>query len=109
MADTRCSAVKHGSPTAYRQHGCRCPETKVLMARYKSCGITFVDEARVLRACEGERIWLNIRERTEAVHRLVLRRMSAAQIADRLHLHERTVWRYIHKLRQRHVDNREAA
>jgi DNA-binding CsgD family transcriptional regulator len=91
-----CSAEKHGSPTAFRVHGCRCPETVVLMTRYRH-GIV-VDEARVLRACEGERLWLNIRERGEAVRVLSLRRMSAAQIGARLHLSERAVQRYIRKL-----------
>jgi DNA-binding CsgD family transcriptional regulator len=91
-----CSAEKHGSPTAFRVHGCRCPETVVLMTRYRH-GIV-VDEARVLRACEGERLWLNIRERTEAVRRLAGQRMSAAQIGERLHLSERAVQRYIRKM-----------
>lgn len=98
MNDRPCSAAKHGSPTAFREHGCRCPGMKVLMARYRAGGYIVVDEARVLRACEGERLWLNIRERTEAVRRLALRRMSTAQIAERLHVHERTVQRYIRKL-----------
>jgi DNA-binding CsgD family transcriptional regulator len=102
--------VKHGSPTAYRVHGCRCPDTKVLMARYKSGRYMVVDEARVLRACEGERLWLNIRERTEAVRRLSRQPgMSAAKIAERLHLSERAIWRYIRKLREEYRGQAEVA
>jgi hypothetical protein len=105
----RCEAVKHGSPTAYRQHGCRCPETLVVMSRYRYGGYRVVDEARVFRACEGERLWLNTLERKEAVRRLALRRMSAMKIAQRLHMHDRSVRRYMAKLREEYRRQAEAS
>jgi response regulator of citrate/malate metabolism len=125
VADLVCTAPRHGSPAAYWAHRCRCPETTKLMQQYRARRRILVDEARVLRACDGERLWLNIRERTEAVRLLTLRgksparisgrlqaprrHMSAAEIADRLHLSERTVQRYVRKLREEYRRQAEVA
>jgi len=58
-----------------------------------------VDEARVLRAIDGEHIDLSVRERREAVRRLDRGDMSAAQIGRRLGIPTRSVQRHRAALR----------
>lgn len=53
-----------------------------------------IDEIAVQRAMRGEAVKLRPVERAEAVYRLTTLGLSAAQIADRLHIDERSVYRH---------------
>ena len=110
---TSCMAKRHGTVTAYRQAGCRCPEVVEKIKRYRRIESArvkaqrqglyrpkrqsrdlHVDEIAVERATHGDKVELTIRERALAVRKLTKRGMWASQIAVLLGISVRTVTRY---------------
>lgn len=94
-----CTANRHNTISAYRRHGCRCPEAVDIMRRVWRRGERrrwdpIVDEVAVQRAKHGDPIELSIAERMVAVAELTRAGLSAQQIAVRLRVARRTVQRY---------------
>lgn len=108
--DPGCTATRHGSWSAYRRHGCRCPEitrrvraTKAWRATASRVRSTIPprigprdnqpDEVAVLRVISGERLPLTTADRNAAIDELDRRGLSAAQIARQIGCNQRTVVR----------------
>lgn len=116
-----CTAVRHGTERAYRDHKCRCPEAIAMMrARWADRnqkrrgrrvrrpagappsgwrGWTLnpddYDHVAVLRAVLGDRrIRLAPAEKVEVVERLTARGWSAQQVAEHMGCSGRTVVRW---------------
>jgi len=96
--DTRWSSIRPIS-AVYNAHG---QVRGTLSAGRPRLGEN-VDEVAVLRAADGERMPLNSVERRAAVMWLTARRVSAAEIALRLGMSQRTVRRWRRALRLTHV------
>lgn len=105
-----CTATRHGTERAYRDHKCRCPGTLDLMcARWaernrhrRTQRRHNYDHVAVLRAILGDRtLRLTVRERGEAVRQLTQRAWTARRIAEHLGCSVRTVenWRARHRAR----------
>lgn len=104
-----CPGRRHGTRTAYDKWGCRCPEARADINRWRRRvpnpnGIARlapnpritpdVDEIAVAKAMAGEPVRVTVRERAMAVERLTRQGLSAVDIGIRLGIASRTVVRY---------------
>lgn len=101
-----CSARRHGTRHAYWRYGCRCPAAVTANSQHRAalevpgqlrhathCRDPFVDETAVDYGRAGQRISLTVRERAAVVHQLSAAKVSAGEIARRLGMSRRHVYR----------------
>src|ERR1035437_3321514 len=83
-------AIKWRRPTVYCSRACHCRANAALARAHQA----EVDEAAVLRLVSGSRVASTKAERITAVQQMSAHGWSASGIADRLHIGERSVFRY---------------